>query len=121
VEAVVLVLEREPVAGGLGPVDDDTRRLRRLGEPGRVRQEVRQGVPQLVEPLAAIGGDREDGQARLAHRTDAPGGAGQLGLFTPAERRVVDELKTLEVERLTPIEALNALARVVGRLKQGGD
>jgi DNA mismatch repair protein MutS len=63
----------------------------------------------------------EAGQARLAHRTDAPGGAGQLGLFTPAERRVVDELKTLEVERLTPIEALNALARVVGRLKQGGD
>jgi len=48
-------------------------------------------------------------------------GAGQLGLFTPAERRVVDELKTLEIDRLTPIEALNALARAVGRLKQGGD
>ncbi|MGZ6175603.1 MAG: DNA mismatch repair protein MutS [Candidatus Binataceae bacterium] len=63
----------------------------------------------------------EAGQARLAHRSDAPGGAGQLGLFTPAERRVVDELKTLEIERLTPIEALNVLARAVGRLKQGGD
>jgi DNA mismatch repair protein MutS len=63
----------------------------------------------------------EAGQARLAHRSDAPGGGGQLGLFTPAERRVVDELKRLEIERLTPIEALNALARAVGRLKQGGD
>ena len=62
----------------------------------------------------------EAGQARLAHRPDPEGGgAGQLGLFTPAERRVVDELKTLEVERLTPIEALNALARAVGRLRQG--
>jgi len=61
----------------------------------------------------------EAGQARLAHRPDPEGGGGQLGLFTPAERRVVDELKTLEVERLTPIEALNALARAVGRLRQG--
>ena len=62
----------------------------------------------------------EAGQARLAHRPDAQNSAGQLGLFTPAERRVLDELKTLETERLTPIEALNALARVVDRLKQGG-
>ncbi|HEY2526049.1 MAG TPA: DNA mismatch repair protein MutS, partial [Candidatus Binataceae bacterium] len=62
----------------------------------------------------------EAGQARLAHRPHTEGGGvGQLGLFTPAERRVVDELKTLEVERLTPIEALNALARAVGRLRQG--
>ena len=64
----------------------------------------------------------EAGQARLAHRplAEGGGGAGQLGLFTPAERRVIDELKTIEVERLTPIEALNALARAVGRLRQGG-
>ncbi|HVB82117.1 MAG TPA: DNA mismatch repair protein MutS [Candidatus Binataceae bacterium] len=63
----------------------------------------------------------EAGQARLAHRSDTQAGAGQLGLFTPAERRVIDELRTLDLERLTPIEALNALARVVDRLKQGGD
>jgi DNA mismatch repair protein MutS len=62
----------------------------------------------------------EAGQARLAHRPDAQGAASQLGLFTPAERRVIDELRTLEVERLTPIEALNALARALGRLKEGG-
>ena len=63
----------------------------------------------------------EAGQARLAHRPDTQGGAGQLGLFTPAERRVIDELRTLEIERLTPIEALNALARALDRLKPGGD
>jgi DNA mismatch repair protein MutS len=63
----------------------------------------------------------EAGQARLAHRSDTHGVAGQLGLFTPVERRVVDELRTLEIERLTPIEALNALARAVGRLRQGDD
>lgn len=62
----------------------------------------------------------ESGQPRLAHRADAGGGTGQLGLFTPAERRAIDELKAVEVERLTPIEALNTLARVLGRLKEGG-
>jgi DNA mismatch repair protein MutS len=62
----------------------------------------------------------EAGQARLAHRPDAQSAASQLGLFTPAERRVIDELRTLEVERLTPIEALNALARALVRLKEGG-
>jgi DNA mismatch repair protein MutS len=62
----------------------------------------------------------EAGQARLAHRPDSQGAAGQLGLFTPAERRVIDELRAIEAERLTPIEALNALARAIDRLKQGG-
>jgi DNA mismatch repair protein MutS len=62
----------------------------------------------------------ESGQPRLARRAETSGGAGQMGLFTPAERRVIDELKTVEIDRLTPIEALNALARVIGRLKEGG-
>jgi DNA mismatch repair protein MutS len=62
----------------------------------------------------------ESGQARLARRPDAPGGVAQLGLFTPAERRVIDELKMLEIDRLTPVEALNTLARALDRLKQGG-
>jgi DNA mismatch repair protein MutS len=62
----------------------------------------------------------ESGQARLARRPDASGGVAQLGLFTPAERRVIDELKMLEIDRLTPVEALNTLARALDRLKQGG-
>jgi DNA mismatch repair protein MutS len=62
----------------------------------------------------------ESGQARLARRSDAPSGVAQLGLFTPAERRVIDELKMLEIDRLTPVEALNTLARALDRLKQGG-
>jgi DNA mismatch repair protein MutS len=85
------------------------------------------GLPQTVIVRARqilvnleMGELDEAGQARLAHRPDAQGAASQLGLFTPAERRVIDELRTLEVERLTPIEALNALARALGRLKEGG-
>ncbi len=63
----------------------------------------------------------EAGQARLAHRPNAPGAAGQLGLFTQAERRVLDDLKTVEIDRLTPIEALNTLARVLERLRRSED
>ena len=62
----------------------------------------------------------EAGQARLAQRPDALSGVAQIGLFTPAERRVIEELRVLEIDRLTPVEALNALARVIDRLKQGG-
>ena len=40
----------------------------------------------------------------------------QLDLFTPAESRVIEELRTLEIDRMTPVEALNALARMVARL-----
>jgi len=63
----------------------------------------------------------EAGQARLAHRPNAPGAAGQLGLFTPAERRALEDLKTVEIDRLTPVEALNTLARVLERLRRSAD
>ncbi len=62
----------------------------------------------------------EAGQARLAHSAERERTAAQFGLFAPAESRVVEELRALEVERMTPVEALNALARMVGRLR-GGD
>ncbi len=62
----------------------------------------------------------EVGKARLAH-----GGtqekAAQLALFTPpAHNRLLEELESLEVERMTPLDALNALAAIVAKLR-GGD
>jgi DNA mismatch repair protein MutS len=53
----------------------------------------------------------ESGVARLAHSTQGPETSAQLTLFNPAHREVLDELSRLDVERLTPIEALNLLAR----------
>ncbi len=49
-----------------------------------------------------------------------PGQALQMGLFAPAESRAIAELKTLDVDRLTPVEALNLLARLALRLREGG-
>jgi hypothetical protein len=43
-----------------------------------------------------------------------------MGLFTPKESRVIDELRALEVDQMTPMDALNALARLAARLKQEG-
>jgi DNA mismatch repair protein MutS len=60
----------------------------------------------------------EAGMPRLARNRRAEKPAPQLGLFTPRENRVIDELLALEVENLTPIDALNALARIVARLKE---
>jgi DNA mismatch repair protein MutS len=54
----------------------------------------------------------ETGAARLAHSTDGAA-LPQLGLFTPAERRALDELRGVDIDRLTPIDALNLLARLV--------
>jgi DNA mismatch repair protein MutS len=92
----------------------------------------------------------ETGLARLAHHPDPSGGGqrahrtedgprgesddadtarpaddgrrlAQLGLFAPAESRVIAELRTLEVDRMTPVEALNALARMAARLRGRDD
>ena len=41
----------------------------------------------------------------------------QMSLFAPAESRVIEELRALEVDRMTPVEALNALARMAARLR----
>ena len=60
----------------------------------------------------------DTGLARLAHRTEDGQHVAQMGLFAPAESRVIEELRTLEVDRMTPVEALNALARLSARLRR---
>ncbi len=59
----------------------------------------------------------ETGAARLAVSADRRAAAPQMGLFMPAERRTIDELRAVDIDRLTPIEALNILARLVGRAR----
>jgi DNA mismatch repair protein MutS len=60
-----------------------------------------------------------NGMPRLARgRQRGAAQARQMDLFTPAEKRALDELKALDPDRLTPIEALNALNRL-GREVRG--
>ena len=57
---------------------------------------------------------------RIARDRRAKTPAPQLGLFSPRESPVLDELRALDLERMTPMDALNALARLAARLKQQG-
>ncbi|HUY37618.1 MAG TPA: DNA mismatch repair protein MutS, partial [Candidatus Binataceae bacterium] len=62
----------------------------------------------------------ETGGVRLAHERSAERVPPQLGLFAPVESRVADDLRALEIDRLTPVEALNVLAALRARLKKDG-
>jgi DNA mismatch repair protein MutS len=101
--------------------------LRRVVEGGASRSygiEVARlaGLPaSVVDRARQILGNLEQGELdeagmpRLA-RAPERGAAQQMGLFAPAERRLIDELATLDVDRLTPIEALGILAKLKSRL-----
>jgi DNA mismatch repair protein MutS len=59
----------------------------------------------------------DSGAVGFARSHDGRPAAAQMNLFTPAERRTIDELALIDLDRLTPIEALNTLARIVERLR----
>ena len=63
----------------------------------------------------------ESGIARLAHSPQNGNSAVQMNLFAKAESRVIDELRRIEVDRLTPVDALNVLARLSARLRNGAE
>jgi DNA mismatch repair protein MutS len=73
----------------------------------------------------------EDGRPRLASHEKTEGESerseeAQLALFgagpprSPVESEVLSELRALDLDRTTPMEALALLARLVGRLRGGG-
>ncbi|MGH8011404.1 MAG: DNA mismatch repair protein MutS [Candidatus Binataceae bacterium] len=61
----------------------------------------------------------EAGMARLAH-SDGVRNSSQMNLFAAAESRVLEELRMLEIDRITPMDALNTLARMTARLRGDG-
>lgn len=57
-----------------------------------------------------------DGRPRLAHSSGPVEGARQLGLFARKEEALLDDLRRLDVEGLTPLQALTLLAEMKSRL-----
>ena len=77
----------------------------------------------LPEPVVRRAGEilqRLEGEHRMVPGTAATPDPGQLALFSEASHPVVEELKSLDVERLTPLEALNRLAEWKRRAERGG-
>ena len=78
------------------------------------------GLPQGVvsrawEVLAGL--ERSPGQAKGGHR---PPPAQQMSLFNPAQP-LVDELKSLDIPNLTPLQAINLLYQLQEKANGGGD
>lgn len=66
-------------------------------------------------------GELDDaGKARLARNADKSNRGAQLGLFTPTESRALEELRTLDIDRLAPVDALTMLAKLKSRLSGNG-
>jgi DNA mismatch repair protein MutS len=61
----------------------------------------------------------ESGPARLAQHPGEP--SLQLALFASPRNRILEDLRTVDVDRLSPLEALNILAGFVARLRQASD
>jgi DNA mismatch repair protein MutS len=62
----------------------------------------------------------EAGRARLAGSNGGQRGAAQMNLFAPLESRIIEELRVLDLDHMTPVDALNTLATLLVRLRQGG-
>jgi DNA mismatch repair protein MutS len=74
---------------------------------------------EILQNLESTEFDRE-GRPRLAHRAGeepgpAPGGR-QLSLFAPDDAAVLDDLRRLDADNLTPLQALALLAEIKKRL-----
>ena len=65
-------------------------------------------------------GELDDaGKARLARNSSQTTRTAQLGLFTPVESRAIDELRLIDIDNLTPVDALTMLAKLKARLSGG--
>ncbi len=98
---------------------DDVIFLHRL-QPGGTDRSYGVHVGRLAGlPPAVVGRAKEILQSlERGHRMAAPAApADQLALFPTAEHPVVEELRALDVDGLTPRQALDALARLQARAK----
>jgi DNA mismatch repair protein MutS len=76
------------------------------------------GLPAaVVERAKALLAELEAGRPPLPSAAP-PGGSVQLGLFPAAGHPLLEELGALDLAGLTPLEALNLLARWQGRLRE---
>ncbi len=60
-----------------------------------------------------------EGRPRLSHGEGAPDSAGerQLSLFAESEAQVASELRKLELDQMTPLEAIQVLSELKKRLE----
>ena len=88
---------------------------RLAGVPDRIIARAKEILANLEQ------GELDDaGRPRLA-KVAGEGSFGQLGLFTGQERRLRDELVSMDVDRLTPLDALTRLHQLVQLARKSDD
>ena len=74
------------------------------------------GLPdEVVRRAREVLAEHESAESRLSAQiagNDAPGRPAQLTIFTPLSQPVVEKIRELDLDRLTPLEALNLLAEL---------
>jgi DNA mismatch repair protein MutS len=103
--------------------NDDIIFLRKLVDGGTNRSYGIQvarlaGIPApVIERSKAILAGIEDGK-KISRSTSEPRpGQKQLGLFRRQEEDIIDDLKRLDITRMTPMDAMNWLSTLVDRAK----
>ncbi|MCL6481088.1 MAG: DNA mismatch repair protein MutS [Firmicutes bacterium] len=80
------------------------------------------GLPRsVIERAREILHQHEQSEHQLSEAlvpTAAPAPPEQTGLFTPLDREVLDALRAADLENLTPLEALNLLARLKKQIER---
>jgi DNA mismatch repair protein MutS len=69
--------------------------------------------PEVIERAREVLAEHESAEQRVTGQL-SPGSAppAQLTIFTPLSQPVVDKLREVDLNRLTPLEALNLLAQL---------
>jgi DNA mismatch repair protein MutS len=75
-------------------------------------------IERAKEILARLEGNDDREHVRQATVADESSGPVQMALFTSVERRVREELERVDVTRMTPVEALNLLAKLSEEAKK---
>jgi len=75
-------------------------------------------IERAKEILARLEGNDDREHVRQATDDDESIGPVQMALFTSVERRLREELERVDVTRITPVEALNLLARLSEEAKK---
>ena len=75
-------------------------------------------IERAKEILARLEGNDDREHVRQATAADESIGPVQMALFTSVERRLREELERVDVTRITPVEALNLLARLSEEAKK---
>jgi DNA mismatch repair protein MutS len=69
--------------------------------------------PEVIERAREVLAEHESAEHRLSSELASdelqPAGAVQLTMFTPLSQKIVDQLRDADLDRLTPLEALNLL------------